>query len=262
MASLWKRKVIVYLFKTLFCLLNLQITLQQESANIGTTPGINASTPLNQQTNTDSSVSPNATTTATTSKTMPKTNSPTPLYCQKDWNKNCEEVSGDCLDCTFLKNCIYGKTYNVTCTPLNGVICIKESEDIKKNMICRYCYQTPDWLHQCTPPKNENEPCKVAASPLEYVIVNCTVNDDVICLGHRQFHKRVPCNWTSGYKWSTALIYSITLGGFGADRFYLGHWQQGLGKLFTFGGIGVWTLVDVILIAVGYTRPADGSHYI
>ena len=26
------------------------------------------------------------------------------------------------------------------------------------------------------------------------------------------------CNWTSGYKWTTALALSITLGGFGADR--------------------------------------------
>lgn len=51
-------------------------------------------------------------------------------------------------------------------------------------------------------------------------------------------------------------------GGFGVDRFYLGMWQEGIGKLFSFGGLGVWTLVDVILIATGYLGPADHSLYI
>lgn len=57
-------------------------------------------------------------------------------------------------------------------------------------------------------------------------------------------------------------IFSITLGGFGVDRFYLGHWEEGLGKLFSFGGLGVWTLVDIVLIGVGYITPADGSLYL
>lgn len=45
-------------------------------------------------------------------------------------------------------------------------------------------------------------------------------------------------------------------------RFYLGHWQEGIGKLFSFGGLGVWTLIDVILISLHYLGPADGSLYI
>lgn len=81
-------------------------------------------------------------------------------------------------------------------------------------------------------------------------------------LGHRTFKKKVRCNWTGGYKWSTALALSITLGGFGADRFYLGHWKEGIGKLFSFGGLGVWTIIDVILISLHYLGPADGSLYI
>lgn len=58
------------------------------------------------------------------------------------------------------------------------------------------------------------------------------------------------------------LRFSLTLGGFGVDRFYLGHWREGLGKLFSFGGLGVWTLVDLILVIIGYVGPADGSLYI
>lgn len=45
-------------------------------------------------------------------------------------------------------------------------------------------------------------------------------------------------------------------------RFYLGHWQEGIGKLFSFGGLGVWTLIDVMLISMRYLGPADGSLYV
>jgi len=45
------------------------------------------------------------------------------------------------------------------------------------------------------------------------------VNKDVLCLGRRKFLKRLRCNWTGGHRWSTALILSITLGGFGIDRY-------------------------------------------
>ncbi|KAJ8791240.1 hypothetical protein J1605_020680 [Eschrichtius robustus] len=78
---------------------------------------------------------------------------------------------------------------------------------------------------------------------------NCTVRDHIHCLGNRTFPKMLYYNWTGGYKWSTALALTITLGGFGADSFYLGQWHEGLGKLFCFGGLGIWTLLDVLLAA-------------
>ena len=58
------------------------------------------------------------------------------------------------------------------------------------------------------------------------------------------------------------MLLSIFLGGFGVDRFYLGHYREGLGKLFSLGGFGVWTLIDIVLIYVEYLGPADGSVYI
>lgn len=122
-------------------------------------------------------------------------------------------------------------------------------------MVCRYCYQTEVWEHSCVQKGACNSAKDIYRS-------NCTVHSDVLCLGHRTFLKNIKCNWTQGIRWSTALIISITLGGFGADRFYLGHWQEGIGKLFSFGGLGVWTLIDVILISVTYLGPADGSLYI
>ncbi|XP_043674568.1 TM2 domain-containing protein almondex isoform X2 [Vespula pensylvanica] len=169
----------------------------------------------------------------------------------------CSELRVECLKCNLNTNCVYGAIYVANCTVLENVDCIGE-QNFQKEYICRYCYQTEPWEHQC----HLKNSCSSVASPQQYYRTNCTVNGYILCLGKRKFMKNLRCNWTVGYRWSTALILSITLGGFGADRFYLGHWQEGIGKLFSFGGLGVWTLIDVILISMRYLGPADGSLYI
>lgn len=35
----------------------------------------------------------------------------------------------------------------------------------------------------------------------------------------------------------------------------------GLGKLFTLGGVGIWWVIDIALLAAGQTGPADGSAW-
>ncbi len=52
--------------------------------------------------------------------------------------------------------------------------------------------------------------------------------------------------------WIMILFFSIFLGWFGIDRFLMGHVFLGILKLITFGGFGIWWLVDVILITVRY----------
>lgn len=59
-----------------------------------------------------------------------------------------------------------------------------------------------------------------------------------------------------------ALLLSIFLGQLGVDRFYLGYIGLGLLKLFTFGGCGVWWLIDIILIATRKVNDSDGHPLI
>lgn len=60
---------------------------------------------------------------------------------------------------------------------------------------------------------------------------------------------------------TTALLLSIFLGGLGIDRFYLGHTGLGILKLLTGGCFGILWLIDIILMATGELKPADGSEY-
>lgn len=53
-----------------------------------------------------------------------------------------------------------------------------------------------------------------------------------------------------------AVLFSIFLGYFGVDRFYMGQVGMGIGKLLTFGGCGIWYLIDIIMIA---TRSSNDS---
>lgn len=45
-----------------------------------------------------------------------------------------------------------------------------------------------------------------------------------------------------------AFLLSFFLGYMGIDRFYLGNVGMGIGKLLTFGGLGIWAFIDLFLI--------------
>ena len=62
-----------------------------------------------------------------------------------------------------------------------------------------------------------------------------------------------------GKDWLLALLLSIFLGGLGIHRFYVGKIGTGILQLITFGGCGIWALIDIILIATGKFTDSNGN---
>ena len=127
----------------------------------------------------------------------------------------CRDLGVECLAwCHCPSICEYGKESEAQCNVHESIQCEGEPT-FSKPFTCQYCYQAPVDKMTC----EEKFDCDAVADPNKRnYVANCTVSDQVMCLGRRQFLKQEQCNWTGGLKWTTALALSITLGGFGADR--------------------------------------------
>jgi DNA polymerase III alpha subunit (gram-positive type) len=61
----------------------------------------------------------------------------------------------------------------------------------------------------------------------------------------------------SSFNWTAVFFISLFLGFFGIDRFYIGKKKSGVLKLLTLGGLGIWWLVDLFIIASGKSTDAS-----
>lgn len=55
-----------------------------------------------------------------------------------------------------------------------------------------------------------------------------------------------------------ALLLALFLGVLGIHRFYVGKIGTGILMLLTLGGLGIWQIIDIILIAVGSFTDKNG----
>jgi TM2 domain-containing membrane protein YozV len=66
-------------------------------------------------------------------------------------------------------------------------------------------------------------------------------------------------NQTLNQNWLIALLLCVFVGVFGIHRFYLGRVGTGILMLITFGGFGIWYVIDIILIVLGQLRDRNGQ---
>ncbi len=58
--------------------------------------------------------------------------------------------------------------------------------------------------------------------------------------------------------WLTTVLLSFFLGVLGVDHFYTGKTMTGILKLITFGGCGIWSLIDLIMAITGNFKDGNG----
>jgi TM2 domain-containing membrane protein YozV len=66
-------------------------------------------------------------------------------------------------------------------------------------------------------------------------------------------------NVMSDKKMVPAALLCFFLGGLGVHRFYVGKIGTGILMIFTLGGLGIWLIIDFIMILTGSFKDKEGK---
>ena len=101
----------------------------------------------------------------------------------------------------------------------------------------------------------------VTASYASFPVQRTTANSLTVATeNHSTDELSSPAAAASGKSQVVALLLCIFVGILGIHRFYLGYIWQGLVQLVTFGGLGIWWIIDLVRIITGDLQPKDGSY--
>ncbi len=59
-----------------------------------------------------------------------------------------------------------------------------------------------------------------------------------------------------------AFLLCFFLGAFGAHRFYVGKIGTGILQLLTAGGLGIWAIIDLVMLAAGKFTDKQGNKLV
>jgi len=98
--------------------------------------------------------------------------------------------------------------------------------------------------------------CGSCGSQIDDNIVKCPTCGEVTTAAQQAASEQDGPVSTKGFV--PALLLCLFLGVFGIHRFYVGKVGTGILMILTLGGLGIWQLIDLILIAVGSFKDAKG----
>ncbi|CAF1071541.1 unnamed protein product [Rotaria magnacalcarata] len=161
------------------------------------------------------------------------------------------------------------------------IVSSKEIDDITDDNKYPYspivqCHFLPSDYYECESvediPENDTRSCQKRNGrrfggekyiEVEHTSIRCRIFDGIECKGNRSFLiDNIPCIKYSSHYFISTLLYSIFLGLFAVDRYSLGHIGIAVGKMITLGGLGLWWIIDIILLICGKLNPQDDSNWI
>ena len=175
------------------------------------------------------------------------------------WQMICREKYSTLDPLSNNEYCTLDSNETFQCTVFPSTMC-NGPRTFNLTFPCRYCFQLPDKDIICDP-LTECEQSISLSRPKTMIDDDTTICKAYsYCIGASIFRKKAKCMKGSKSQ-KYAFLLSLALGGFAVDRFYLGYYAIAAFKALTFGGFGIVYLFDLILIALGYLGPADGSLY-